>query len=60
MRVGLHEAIHDVGFVPSTMNSGYKPHVTPLGAPAVCEILVFVDLNEAMEEPGVCLAQRVL
>jgi hypothetical protein len=22
MRVGMHEAIHDVGFNPSTMNSG--------------------------------------
>ena len=40
MRVGMHEAIHGVGLVPSTMNSGAQAvptlfgvvHVTRFGA----------------------------
>ncbi len=32
MRVGRHEAIHDVGFDPSTMNSGARTICALFGA----------------------------
>ena len=32
MRVGVHEAIHDVGLDPSTMNSGVQVAVALYGA----------------------------
>ena len=32
MRVGVHEAIHGVGLVPSTMNSGAQTVPALLGA----------------------------
>ncbi len=32
MRVGVHEAIHDVGLDPSTMNSGVKTAAALFGA----------------------------
>ena len=42
MRVGMHEAIHDVGRDPSTMNSGYKLPLHSTVQSSVRIILTFI------------------